>query len=409
MCLNPHLLLGKKIIYKGYEKTLLYWNTSFEDYKRGFINISKLDHIPYKLSCDLIKYGLMRCSSNGSYTVYDDIIFDVRFEIPCKKCLECTRSRAREWALRCHFESLLHKDNYFVTLTYNDENIPLNYYSLLDTSTGEYHRTCVKTLSKPHTISFMKLLRQKFKREKNHDGIRFFMCGEYGTKSNRPHYHYILFNLPLDDLILIGKSKTGHDLYRSPFIESVWKRGFVTVQKYSIETARYTAQYCCKKLDKKGSFIQGREMEFINMSRNKGIGMDYLLKNCNSIYNLKDLNVIDSFYFTTLKNGDYKREKYSMPQSFTRYFKPVTDSKRSLDTEHGSLRCLLNDNNEFIYDVLQYKKFECQLYCENYLKSKMNAYGFNYDTDRYSEKYLEYLSIIRNEEETKFKIIRNSC
>jgi len=32
-------------------------------------------------------------------------------------------------------------------------------------------------------------------------GLKYYVCGEYGTKSNRPHYHAIIFNCDLKHII----------------------------------------------------------------------------------------------------------------------------------------------------------------------------------------------------------------
>jgi len=44
--------------------------------------------------------------------------------LPCGKCYECLAKRASDWALRCQHEISLHKENTFITLTYDDDNIP---------------------------------------------------------------------------------------------------------------------------------------------------------------------------------------------------------------------------------------------------------------------------------------------
>lgn len=407
MCLNPKYLLALKVRYKGYEKYVLFWDTSYEEYCRGFVSPS-IDRISFKTMSQLVKYGICMCSGD-KYRVIKPVCFDIRIELPCKKCIECTRSRAREWSIRCELESQLYKENYFVTLTYNNENVPFNFYSVYDCETDTYLKKRVMTLEKTHTFKFMKLLRQNYKRKFNHDNIRFFMCGEYGTKFERPHYHYILFNLPIYDLELIGHSKNGFPLYRSRFLEKSWKYGFVTIQKYSIETARYTAQYCCKKMSKAEAKLQCREPEFINMSRNKGIGFQWFAENVDKIYNLKGDFVDSSIYHCDVKGKNYNVSTFDIPKAFTRYFKPVTDSKRGLDTEHGSMRCLLNNYNEEIYQVLLYKRDIDKINAEKKLALNMQKYGFCYETDRYSKKYLDYLDILRREIEKKFKVCRNIC
>ena len=63
-------------------------------------------------------------------------------------------------------EASMHMFNSFVTLTYDDDHLP------------EYN-----SLNYKHFQDFMKRLR------KSHNGVRFYMCGEYGEDFSRPHYH----------------------------------------------------------------------------------------------------------------------------------------------------------------------------------------------------------------------------
>ncbi len=44
------------------------------------------------------------------------------------------------------------------------------------------------------------------------------MCGEYGEMTKRPHYHAIVFNLPIPDLKYYKSSKYGDTYYNSKTI-----------------------------------------------------------------------------------------------------------------------------------------------------------------------------------------------
>ena len=52
-------------------------------------------------------------------------------KIPCGQCIGCKLERSRQWGVRCMHEAQMHKQNCFITLTYNEENTPergnLNY------------------------------------------------------------------------------------------------------------------------------------------------------------------------------------------------------------------------------------------------------------------------------------------
>jgi len=47
-------------------------------------------------------------------------------KLPCNTCIGCRLDRARQWAMRCMDEASLYRDNSFITLTFNDENLPDN-------------------------------------------------------------------------------------------------------------------------------------------------------------------------------------------------------------------------------------------------------------------------------------------
>jgi hypothetical protein len=148
-------------------------------------------------------------------------------QLPCGQCIGCRMQRASEWALRCMHEASLHDENCFITLTYNAENLPPD--------GGLRHK---------HFQDFMKRYRKSLGDRK----IKFYMCGEYGDKNNRPHYHALIFNHNFHDWVLLPqKSPSGHDLYTSPELEKLWGKGFVQIGDVSYESAAYVARYIMKK------------------------------------------------------------------------------------------------------------------------------------------------------------------
>jgi len=152
-------------------------------------------------------------------------------QLPCGQCIGCRMERSQEWALRCIHEASLHPENCFITLTYNAENLPPD--------TG---------LRKKHLQKFIKRLRKHLGIKK----IKFYACGEYGEKNNRPHYHALIFGHDFTDRVFYGKSPSGYDLYMSPKLEKIWGKGFVQVGNVTYESAAYVARYIMKKVLGKG-------------------------------------------------------------------------------------------------------------------------------------------------------------
>lgn len=189
------------------------------------------------------------------------LVFDKRashsgiaVQIPCGQCIGCRLQRSLDWAVRCMHEKTSHEVSSFVTLTYNDANMPpdgsLNYRDFQ---------------------LFMKRLRDKTEFK-----FKFYMCGEYGETTNRPHYHAILFGCDFSDRKFYKRTKQGNQLDTSAFLEDTWKLGFCTVGDVTFESCAYVARYITKKVtgDAAADHYMGRVPEFTNMSN--GIGADWL-------------------------------------------------------------------------------------------------------------------------------------
>lgn len=196
------------------------------------------------------------------------------FDIPCGRCLGCRLDYSKSWSERILLECESWKYNWFLTLTYDDDHL------VFDKS--EHNPTLVKR----HFQCFMKALRQYLDR-KGLESVRFYGCGEYGDESLRPHYHIIVFNLPLDDLVYYGDSKMGYPLYMSECLTNLWHRGNVYVAEVSAQSAAYVARYTQKKaengIDKDFYKNLGIAEEFVLMSRRPGIGAYYFFDNADEL------------------------------------------------------------------------------------------------------------------------------
>lgn len=205
--------------------------------------------------------------------------------IPCGQCISCRLARSRDWANRLMLEAKEYPCNYFITLTYEDQYLPIK--RCYNDETGEIITGF--TLKKEDLEKFNHDLRQTWKRKYNHDGIRYYECGEYGSETNRPHYHCIIFNLPhLDDLKVYRVTETGSILYTSELISRIWKKGYVVIGEVTWESAAYVARYVMKKKFGKEADqyykSQAKIPEFTTMSRMPGIGKNYYEANKNTIY-----------------------------------------------------------------------------------------------------------------------------
>lgn len=232
------------------------------------------------------------------YTKYGISVHDY-IEIPCGKCIGCRLDYSRTWANRMMLELQDHKESYFVTLTYDEDNVPKSYYP--DPDTGEAIQSL--TLCKRDVQLFFKRLRKSLDGQK----VRYYLCGEYGTNTLRPHYHAIIFGLPLNDLTPVRKMSYGL-LYSSAFLASIWQKGMVGVTEVTWETCAYTARYVTKKLN--GNLaefytIHNLTPEFSLMSRKPGLARRYYDENKDEFYNY------DEIYVATARKGvKFKPPKY---------------------------------------------------------------------------------------------------
>lgn len=210
--------------------------------------------------------------------------------VPCGKCRECKMDYARQWANRMVLEAQDWPRNLFFTATYNNENLPIN------SSSG------LPTLDKRDVQLFMKRLRKAFEPKT----IRFYFAGEYGSRTHRPHYHAILFNLGLEDFPdrrIHSFNELKQPLYYSPTLERLWGHGFILMSDVSWKTCNYVARYVDKKaLSDEVPMTNGEfdwEPEFSLCSRRPGIGMrkaEELLSSGCSSFPVSD--GVDTFEFS---------------------------------------------------------------------------------------------------------------
>lgn len=194
---------------------------------------------------------------------------DERLSVPCGKCLYCLKRLRSDWTFRLEQEQKISETGNFLTLTYNDENRTLQ--RSLDEKTGEYFEEY--TLVKKDLQDFMKRLRY-YNSQKWKSLIRYYAVGEYGTETDRPHYHIILFNL---------HTSLVKDL------DTIWSKGNILNGSVSPASIRYVTKYVINKI---GTF-DTKLRPFSLMS--KGIGKNYIdankkYHNANKILSVRHSN-----------------------------------------------------------------------------------------------------------------------
>lgn len=220
-----------------------------------------------------------------------EIVFKLRhniwrtLQLPCGQCIGCRLERSRQWAMRCVHESQMHEFNSFITLTYDNENVPADRSLRYD----DYKKFMKRLRARVNRTHDGAVISDKSLCEGEQAGVRFYMCGEYGGENGRPHFHACLFGVYFRDRVLSKMLPSGSKLYVSDVLESLWPFGFSSVGDVTFESAAYVARYVMKKItgdaaaehykhvDENGE-VFWREPEFTRMSLKPGIGATWFDK-----------------------------------------------------------------------------------------------------------------------------------
>lgn len=178
-------------------------------------------------------------------------------------------------------EAAQYEDNSFWTLTYDDASLP-------------HSASGLSTLAPEDVQRFMKRIRRGV------DGtrLRFFLVGEYGDETWRPHYHVALFNYPGcyngDTLRFSGRPLAERCCAACRLVRAKWGFGDVHGGRLEESSAQYLAGYVLKKLTRyDDARLEGRMPEFSRMSLRPGIGRDAMHEVADVWlrYNLEDLEM----------------------------------------------------------------------------------------------------------------------
>ncbi|AXL14914.1 replication initiator protein [Microviridae sp.] len=215
-----------------------------------------------------------------------------RIVVPCNKCIACLATRREQWAFRLEQELKVAQSASFITLTYEDENIPVS-ESGMTTLQKRDLQLFTKSLRKSNLKQAWKYFpRVKTQKEllKMLPKLRYYSVGEYGTQTWRPHYHSIMFNLTL------GMEQK---------IEKIWKHGMTHVGEVTPASIRYVTKYVIAKHSQ--MYTQDQEAAFSLMSN--GLGSNYLTATKHHI-NLEKL------YVNTSSGSKIAMPKYYQDKMF---------------------------------------------------------------------------------------------
>lgn len=204
--------------------------------KRGTV----LPYIPYK-SLDpesLEQYKIINPDTSETFPVF--------LQVRCNKCLLCRRRKSSQLSFRATRMTHQYGNPLFLTLTYNDTFKPL------------------QGVSKRHIQLFFKRVRKYLQSHNLPTDIRYLAVSEYGTKTQRPHYHLLIWNYKTP-------SNNLHTLLHD--FESIWTDP-VTQQSYGycyvLPGQKGCINYVTKYMLKSNIPPKGQNPNFILKSKNFG-------------------------------------------------------------------------------------------------------------------------------------------
>ncbi len=285
----------------------------------------------------------------GSHFSHTEGLNDIYYvQIPCGKCIGCRMDYSRSWADRMTYHAIGKDDcSYFITLTYDDVHLDdLEHSDSYD----------LYALNYDHSTQFVKNLRNKFRDAE----LDYYYSGEYGDASMRPHFHFIVYNIFIPDLVFDKLNDNGDPLYTSSTIDRLWGKGFAVIGKFNWRSAAYTARYVEKKRD--GRLMSeydavGLTPEKCRCSRRPGLAHDYYLDHYADIWKNNGLSV-DRIVNAKGQLGIPRYFRKLAEEKHIGFDEFLEFQKRSLDRQN-ILNPLKVDNSSFDRDsVAQMLAFE---------------------------------------------------
>lgn len=255
----------------------------------------------------------------------------VAYNASCGKCIWCQKRKQQDWVIRMQEEMKVSDLALFVTLTYNDENIPT-----------ENDLPCV---CKRDVQLYLKRLRKSLS---PYFTVRYFLCSEYGMKTFRPHYHAVLF-------FRLNSSYEWRDSYLSSLYKEVvdkWQNGFCYVGTCTPQSISYVAKYVVKPKEYENLST------WILVSRNPGLGVNY----CQDEKNIE-------FHRSNIDGHKYYRNKYGVKQALPRYY---VNKLYERPADRAATLLSLRRLNKLAAEAFddEYRRFICKPSCRTCTRSE---------------------------------------
>lgn len=208
------------------------------------------------------------------------------FLVGCGKCPLCLGKKGNEWKFRLQQTTKTATDAWFVTLTYDNENLPKR----SDNGKIQLQR-------------FFKRLRKNYRLLEVAPRFKYFAVAELGGKAGRIHYHILFFN-------------TGWNWYQMHYrCKKTWGKGIVFTEDINPRRIAYVTKYIHQNIYRKPAYeekivelkysngqthfkkVKIRRPNYFFMMCSKGIGLELLESDAMIKYLVESGG--------TIKNGDF--------------------------------------------------------------------------------------------------------
>jgi len=236
------------------------------------------------------------------------------FPADCGKCLKCLIKRKAQWSFRLVEQKRVSFSSYFVTLTYDDKNLPLG--DCGGTINKNDHFEFIKNLKKLEKDKYLKQREYisieefgrknaKVKGEKS-QRLAYYGVYEYGDRFSRPHGHYILFNVRDISNIDLAWTTFVRDNADKSGLEIGDPKGRVQIDECNVNTIDYVLKYMVK--DHSSFKFDDRQKEVSFMS--KGLGITYVDDDFIKYINRVDANQVMNSRGSIIPLPRYYRKKF---------------------------------------------------------------------------------------------------
>lgn len=177
--------------------------------------------------------------------------------------------------------------------------------------------------------NFLKRLRKQLSKIDKNEKIRYYIIGEYGAKSLRPHWHLLLFTN--SDIIASKFADTQFEIdvlatkdkrfYSNSIICSCWKFGYCTISKADGKVGGYVSNYVV------GSSLLPKILSWLAPQKTYhsiGFGLPYSKNQCLEMLKKRDFTNFSKYDYVDQNDGNRVKSRPLWRSYYCQFFPTFT-------------------------------------------------------------------------------------